>query len=43
MLESIEFINLYRNKFADKMMEDDNYKLYFDIYNSLIEYENISS
>ena len=38
MLESIEFINLYRNKFADKMMEEDNYKLYFDIYNSLIEY-----
>ena len=38
MLESIEFINLYRNKFADKMMEGNNYEVYFDIYNSLIEY-----
>ena len=38
MLESIEFINLYRNKFVDQMMEGNNYELYFDIYNSLIEY-----
>ena len=38
MLESIEFINLYRNKFVDEMMEGNNYELYFDIYNSLIEY-----
>ena len=38
MLESIEFINLYRNKFANEMMEGNNYEVYFDIYNSLIEY-----
>ena len=38
MLESIEFINLYRNKFANEMMEGTNYEIYFDIYNSLIEY-----
>ena len=38
MLESIEFINLYRNKFANEMMEGRNYEVYFDIYNSLIEY-----
>ena len=38
MLESIEFINLYRNKFATEMMQGNNYELYFDIYNSLIEY-----
>ena len=38
MLESIEFINLYRNKFAKEMMEGNNYEVYFDIYNSLIEY-----
>jgi len=38
MLESIEFINLYRNKFAEEMMEGNNYEVYFDIYNSLIEY-----
>jgi hypothetical protein len=38
MLESIEFINLYRNKFASEMMEGNNYEVYFDIYNSLIEY-----
>jgi hypothetical protein len=38
MLESIEFINLYRNKFAKEMMEKNNYEIYFDIYNSLIEY-----
>ena len=33
MLESIEFINLYRNKFATEMMQGNNYELYFDIYN----------
>ena len=38
MLESIEFINLYRNKFAEDMMEENNFEIYFDIYNSLIEY-----
>ena len=38
MLESIEFINLYRNKFVTEMMQGNNYELYFDIYNSLIEY-----
>ena len=38
MLESIEFINLYRNKFAAEMMEGTHYETYFDIYNSLIEY-----
>ena len=38
MLESIDFINLYRNKFPDKMIEGNNYEIYFDIYNSLIEY-----
>ena len=38
MLESIEFINLYRNKFKDEMLEGNNYEMYFDIYNSLIEY-----
>ena len=38
MLESIEFINLYRNKFATEMMQGNNYEVYFDIYNSLIEY-----
>ena len=38
MLESIDYINLYRNKFANKMMEGNNYELYFDIYNSLIDY-----
>jgi len=38
MLDSIEFINLYTNKFRDEMMEGTNYELYFDIYNSLIEY-----
>ena len=38
MLESIDFINLHRNKFVEKMMEDNNYEIYFDIYNSLIEY-----
>ena len=38
MLDSIEFINLYRNKFQTEMMEGKNYEVYFDIYNSLIEY-----
>ena len=38
MLESIDFINLYRNKFQTEMMEGNNYEIYFDIYNSLIEY-----
>ena len=38
MLDSIEFINLYRNKFQTEMMEGKNYEIYFDIYNSLIEY-----
>ena len=38
MLESIEFINLYKSIFANKMIEGNNYELYFDIYNSLIEY-----
>ena len=38
MLESIEFINLYRNKFTSEMMDGKNYELYFDVYNSLIEY-----
>ena len=38
MLDSIEFINLYRNKFAEQMMDNKNYETYFDIYNSLIEY-----
>ena len=38
MLQSIEFINLYRNKFVEEMMEGKNYELYFDVYNSLIEY-----
>ena len=38
MLESIEFINLYRNKFAEEMMQKNNFEIYFDIYNSLIEY-----
>ena len=38
MLESIEFVNIYRNKFVEEMMEGNNYELYFDIYNSLIEY-----
>ena len=38
MLESIDFINLYRNKFQAEMMEGNNYEVYFDIYNSLIEY-----
>ena len=38
MLESIDFINLYRNKFAAQMMEGNSYELYFDIYNSLIDY-----
>ena len=38
MLESIDFINLYRNKFVTEMMTGNNYELYFDIYNSLIDY-----
>ena len=38
MLESIDFINLYTNRFKDKMLEGNNYEIYFDIYNSLIEY-----
>ena len=38
MLESIDFINLYRNKFTEEMMEGNNFEMYFDIYNSLIEY-----
>ena len=38
MLESIEFINLYTNRFKDQMLEGNNYEIYFDIYNSLIEY-----
>ena len=38
MLESIEFINLYRNRFSSEMIDKNNYELYFDIYNSLIQY-----
>ena len=38
MLEAIDFINLYTNRFKDKMLEGNNYETYFDIYNSLIEY-----
>jgi hypothetical protein len=38
MLESIEFINLYTNRFKEQMLEGNNYEIYFDIYNSLIEY-----
>ena len=38
MLQAIEYIVLYTNKFVDVMTYDRNYEVYFDIYNSLIEY-----
>ena len=38
MLESVEFINSQKDKFANKMIEGNNYELYFDIFNALIEY-----
>ena len=38
MLEAIEYINLYKNRFIEQMIEGNNYEIYFDIYNSLIEY-----
>ena len=38
MLNSMEFITLYTSNFEDDLLENENYKIYFDIYNSLIEY-----
>ena len=38
MLQAIEYIVLYTNKFESQMTSGRDYEVYFDIYNSLIEY-----
>ena len=38
MLNSIDIIDIYMNKFPSDMLKRNNYEVFFDIYNSLIEY-----
>ena len=37
-LDAIDIINLHTNQFTPEMLKKENYQIYFNIYNSLIEY-----